>query len=112
MWPDGHCWFWAIAHAIFKCPDDRNDIRNYLLNPLESYGTDDANPYALAAGTRFGELKDSLESCSAEESPRSQWFHDTWHGLLPVRDLYSVFLVSAEKVGRTKVVIGAPTRCT
>ena len=60
----------------------------------------DANPYVLAAGTKFGELKDSLECRAAEGAPRSQWFHDTWHGQL-VTDLYNVFLVSAEKVGGT-----------
>lgn len=37
-------------------------------------------------------------------APRSQWFHDTWHGQL-VADFYNAFLVSAEKVGGTKVLI-------
>jgi hypothetical protein len=96
MRPDGHCGFRAIAHAIFKCQDDWNDIRTSLLKHLESYGKDDANPYVLVAGTNFGELKDSLECRAAEGAPRSQWFHDTWHGQL-VADLYNVFLVSAEK---------------
>ena len=42
---------------------------------------------------------------------RSQWFHDTWHGQL-VADLYNIFLVSAEKIGETKVLIRAPTGYT
>ena len=48
MRPDGHCGFRAIAHAILKCQDDWNDIRTSLLNHLESYGENDANPYVLA----------------------------------------------------------------
>ena len=72
MRPDGHCGFRAIAHAIFKCQDNWNDIRASLLKHLESYGKDDANPYALAAGTNFGDLKDSLEYRAAEGAPRSQ----------------------------------------
>ena len=47
MRPDGHYGFQAIAHAILKCQDDWNDIRTSLLNHLESYGEDDANPYVL-----------------------------------------------------------------
>ena len=111
MRPTGHCGFRAIAHAIFKCQDEWNDIRTSLLNHLESYGEEDANPYVLAAGARFGELKDSLECRAAEGAIRSQWFHDTWHGQL-VTDRYNIFLVSAEKVGGTKVLIWAPTRYT
>ena len=76
MRPDGHCGFRAIAHAILKCQDDWNDIRTALLNHLKSYGEDDANPYVLAAGTAFGELKHSLECHAAEGVPRSQWFND------------------------------------
>ena len=52
-----------------------------------------------------------MECRPAEGAPRSQWFHDTWHGQL-VTDLYNVFLVSAEKVGGTKVLIRAPTGFT
>ena len=111
MRPDGHCGFRAIAHAIFKCQDDWNDIRTSLLNHLESYGKDDANPYVLAAGTKFGVLKDSLECRAAEGATRSQWFHDTWHGQL-VMDRYNIFLVSAGKVGGTKVLIRTPTGYT
>ena len=40
-----------------------------------------------------------------------KWFHDTWHGQL-VTDLCSIFLVSAEKAGGTKVLIQAPTGYT
>ena len=100
MRPDGHCGFRAIARAILKCQDDWNDIRTSLLSHLESYGEDDVNPYVLAAGTspEFSELKDSPECYAAEGAPRSQRFHDTWHGQL-VTDLYNVFLVSAEKIG-------------
>ena len=105
---DGHCGLWAIAYVIFKCQDDWNDIRTSLLNYLESYGKDDANPYVLAAGTKFGELKDSLEYHAAEGAPYSQMFHDTWHGQL-VMDRYNIFLVSSEKVGGAKVLIRAPT---
>ena len=93
--PDGHCGFREIAHAILKCQDDWNDIRTSLLSYPESYGKDDANPYVLAAETKFGELKDSLECRAAEGAPLSQRFHDTWHGQL-VTDRYNVFLVSAE----------------
>ena len=52
-----------------------------------------------------------MECRAAEGAPRSQWFHDTWHGQL-VADLYNVFLVSAEKVGVTKVLIRAPAGFT
>ena len=86
------CSLMAIVH------DDWNDIHTSLLNHLESYREDGANPYVLAAGTEFGELEDSLECRAAEGAPCSQWFHDTWHGQL-VTDLYNVFLISAEKVG-------------
>ena len=106
MQPDGHCVFRAIAHAVLDHQDDWNDIRTSLLNHLESYGEDDANPHVLAAGTNFRELKDSLECRAAEGAPRSQWFNDTWHGQL-VTDFYNVFVVSAEKVGGTKVLIRA-----
>ena len=43
--------------------------------------------------------------------PVSQWFHYTWNGQLAT-DLYNFFLVSAEKVGGTKVLIRAPTGFT
>ena len=71
MWPDGHCGFHAIAHAILKCHDDWNDIRIPLLSELESYGEANANPYVLAAGTKFRNLKDSLECRAAEKAPSS-----------------------------------------
>ena len=31
MRPDGHCGFRAIAHAIFKCQDNWNDLRASFL---------------------------------------------------------------------------------
>ena len=52
-----------------------------------------------------------MECRAAEGAPRSQWFHDAWHGQL-VTGLYNVFVVSAEKVGGTKVLIRAPTGFT
>ena len=52
MRPDGHCGFRAIAHAIFKCQDDWNDIRTSLLMHLESYGKDDANLFGAIGGPR------------------------------------------------------------
>ena len=48
---------------------------------------------------------------AAEGTPRSQWFHDTWHGEL-VTDLQGIFLVIAVKVGGTKVLIRALTGYT
>ena len=98
-------WIPGNVHVTTKRPDDWNDIRTFPLNHLESYGEDDANIHVLAAGTEFGELKDSLECRAAEGVP--QWFHDTWHGQL-VTDLYNVIPVSAAKVGGTKVLIRAP----
>ena len=112
MWPDGHFGFREIAHAIAKFQDDWMDIRTSLHNHLESYDEGgDANPYVLVAGTEFKKLKDSLECHAAEGAPCSQWIHNMWHGRF-VTDLYNAFLVGAEKIGGTEVLIRAPTGFT
>ena len=41
----------------------------------------------------------------------SKWFHDEWHGQL-VADLFNTFIISAEAIGGTKVLLRAPTEPT
>ena len=113
MHGDGNCGFRAIAHGFCERQEDWHKIRGDLLTYLKGFGQNDTNPYALAARTTFGELKNSLgwHQYHSSQAPVSKWFHDEWHGQLVV-DLFNTFIISAEAIGGTKVLLRAPTEPT
>ena len=113
MHGDGNCGFRAIAHGLLERQEDWHKIREDPLTYLEIFGENNNNSYALAAGTTFEKLKNSLDwhQHHGAQAPVSKWLHDEWHGQL-VADLFDTFVISAEAIGGIKVLLRAPTEFT